>query len=321
MCPHPLRVTHFVWVLAALYIGTSYAQTFPNKPLRILTAGTGSSVDLTGRVLSTDLSATFGQPVVVDNRASSTLADLLANSVPDGYTMVIIGSSFWLSPLLEKHPTHDPLKDSAPLTLTGTIPTVIVVPSSLAVSSVKDLIALAKAKPGVLNYSSPGTGSAAHLATELFKSMAGVNVVRIDYKGGVPAINALFTGEVQVAFSSLGLVDPLIKSGRLKALAVCGIEPSKQAPGLPTVAASGLPGFDAENTNGMFVPAKTPEAIVKRLNQEIVRILSRPDVKEKLLASAGMDVRGSTPEEFGAIVAAEMSKMGKVIRDAGITLD
>ena len=200
------------------------------------------------------------------------------------------------------------------------LPNVLVVHPSLPVKSVKELIALAKARPGELNYASGGIGAAGHLAAELFKFMAGVNIARIDYKGNAGAVTAIMGGEVQMGFNSAPSVAPHVKSGRLRALAVTSAQPSVLTPGLTTVAASGLRGYESVVMVGIFSPAKTPAAIITRLNQEIVRVLNREDVKEKLL-SAGTEAVGNSPEQFLATIKSEMATVGKLIKDTGIRVE
>jgi tripartite-type tricarboxylate transporter receptor subunit TctC len=240
----------------------------------------------------------------------------VAKAAPDGYTLLLNGAPFWLAPLLQKM-SFDPIRDFSPITLAIRQPNMIVVPPSLPVKSVKDLIALAKAKPGELNYASGLIGNSNHLAAELFKSMAGVDIVRVGYKTGAAAATAVMSGDVQLLFISTGSGAAFVKSGRLRALAVASAEPSALAPGLPTVAASGLPGFESTAMAGVFAPAKTPPSIIDRLNREIVRFLTRSDVKEQLF-NIGQEVVAGTPAQLGATVKSEMARLGKVIKDVGI---
>ena len=229
----------------------------------------------------------------------------------------MVGSSFYLVPFLVKAASWDPVKDFSAVTLAGTAPIIVLVHPSLPVKSIKELIALAQAKPGTLNYASGGTGGSLHLPVELFKSMTGVNIVRIDYKGTPPAVLAVLTGEVQLTFSPAGGAAPYLKSGKLRALAVTSAEPSALAPGVPTIAASGLPGFEALTLTSVFAPPKTPTTIINRLNQEIVRTLNQPDVKEKFL-NVGVEVVGSSPQVLASTIKSEMTKWGKLISDLGI---
>ncbi len=302
---------------AALLANAAHAQTFPTRAIRVYTsAEPGGGGDFAMRMLGPEIAANIGQPVVVDNRPVSIAAETVAKAQPDGYTLATYGTTFWLGPLLQPM-NYDPIKDFAPVTLLMQSPNVIVVHPSLPVNSVRDLIALARSKPGALNYGAGALGATSQLAMELFKSMARVDIVRVAYKGSAPATNALISGEVQVMISAAAAVAPHIKSGRAKVLAVTTAQPSVLAPGLPTVADSGLPGYESATFYGMVTTAKTPEPVVKRLNQEVVRVLRRSDIREKFL-SAGVEPIGSSPEEYGAKIKSEMSRLGKVIRDTGI---
>ena len=294
------------------------AQPYPAKTIRMVTGSTGSGIDVLARLITPGLTSALGQSVIVENRSSAIIpAQTVSRSTPDGYTLLVHGTTFWMLPLLQDKIPYDPIRDFAPITLAMSAPAVLVVPPSTPIKSVSELIALAKAKPGQLNYASALTGSVNHLAAELFKAMAGVDIVRITYNGTGPAINALLGAEVQLSFANAAAAMPLVRSGRLRALAVTSAAPSALLPGLPTVAASGLPGYETENLNGVFAPARTPAAVITRLNQEIVRILNRPEVKERLLNS-GVEPKGSTPEFFAAAIKADMARMGKVINSAGI---
>jgi len=299
--------------------GEVNAQAYPTKPLRFITGSAGSGADFASRIFAQGLTAAWGQPVVVENRGAGSVvvAPMVASAPPDGYTLLFFGSSIWMTPLMRERAPYDPLKDLAPVTLAVSSPSVLVVHPSVAVNSVKELIALAKAKPGALNYASTGPGSVSHLASELFKAMANVDVMRINYKGTAPATTDLLAGAVQLAFTTTTAAGPHIKSGKLKALAVASVKPSALMPGMPTVAASGLPGFEASSTQGMFAPGKTPPALVSRINRELVRILATADAKERLF-NTGVEVVGSTPEQFVATIKSDWARLGKVIRDAGI---
>ena len=312
------------WVrtlLAGLMIcagAATHAQSFPNHVIRIVVGGTGGSLDITARVVAQGIAPPLGQPVIVENRPSVTVAaEVVAKAAPDGYTLLMTGSNLWILPLLDSNTAYDPVKDFSAVTLATSSPRVLVVHPSLPVQSVKALIALAKARPGALNYASGSSGSASHLAAELFKAKAGVNIMRINYKSAAAGLIDLMGGQVQVMFPVAASVAQYLKSGKLKALAVTSREPSPVAPGIPTVAAAGLPGYEAVSITGFFAPSKLPEPISSRLNQEIVRVLHREDVKQRFL-STGVESLGSTPEELAAFVGLELSTMGKVIRDAGI---
>jgi tripartite-type tricarboxylate transporter receptor subunit TctC len=288
---------------------------YPNKPVRIVASEPGGGTDFIARILAQEISGSLGQNVIVDNRASTILGQLVAKASPDGYTLLLSGSNLWIGPFLQNVP-YDPVKDFLPVTLVTSQPAVLVVHPSVSANSVKDLIGLARAKPGELNYGSASTGTITHLAAELFKAMAGVKIVRIPYKGVGPALTDLIAGQVQLMFPVGAGTLPHIKAGRLRALAVTSAQPSALFPGLPTVATT-LPGYDSQATQGMFAPAKTPAPIINRLNQEIVRILHRADVKERFF-NAGIESIGSSPQEFAAAIKSEMNRLGKVIKDAGI---
>ncbi len=295
-------------------------QTYPLKPIRIITSGVGGGNDAISRIIAAGIAGPLGQPVVVDNRSGIVAGEILAKAPPDGYTLMLQGASVWLAPFLQSKVPFDPLRDFAPITIADTSPSTVVVHPSLPVKNVKELIALAKSRPGVLNYSSGNSGSPNHLAGELFKYMAGVSIVRIPYKSGAQETTDLIAGQVHMAFSPTGSVMPQVKAGKLRLLAVASSGPSTLAPGVPTVTASGLPGYEMRSIHAVFAPAGTTAAIISRLNQEMVRYLKLPEVKEKLLANAVESV-GSTPEELGATIKSEMSRLGKLIKDVGIKAD
>ena len=304
--------------ICAQTIATGSGQAYPNKPIRITTTESGGGSDFIARMIAQGITGPLGQPVIVENRGGGATisGEIVAKATPDGYTLMVAAGTLWIGTLLRKT-SYDPVKDFSPITLAVSTPNILVVHPSVA-NSVKELIALAKAKPGQLNYGSGATGASSHLAAELFKSMAGVNIVRIPYKGSGPAVNAVIGNEVQMMFPNGALVVGHAKTGRLKALAVTSAEPSSVLPDLPTVAASGLPGYESELHTGIFAPAKTPAAIVKRLNQEAVRYLRTPEAKDGFMKSGGSEVVASTPEQFGAKIKSEMVRLGKVIKEAGI---
>ena len=302
--------------VAALW-GVAHAQEFPARPVRVVTATIGGTTDLVARVIAQGLTASLGQQVIVDNRPTGIIpGEIVVKAPPDGYTLLFHASSLWMMPLLQKVP-FDPVKDLVPITLATNTPYLVVVHPAVPAKTIRELIALAKAKPGALNYGSGATGAASHLAAEQFKYMAQVNIVRVPYKGQGPAVLGLLGGEVQMSFASAPSVAGHIKAGKLRALAITTPTPSQLGPGLPTVAESGLPGYESAASAGMFAPAKTPPRLIARLNGEIVKALRRQDVKD-LLSRDGTEVVGSTPEEFAAAINAEIASMGKVIRAAGI---
>ncbi len=294
-------------------------QDYPNKPVRVATAAPGGGNDFAARMIAQGLTARLGQQVIVENRGGSVAvpAQMVAQGPADGYNLLFYGNPLWLLPLLRASVPYDVVKDFAPVALAARSPNTLVVHPSLPVSSLQAFIAFAKARPGQLNYATGQSGTTTHLAMELFKAMAGVNIVQIPYKGNAPALNDLIAGQTQVMLATAATVAPHISSGRLRALAVTSAQPSPLAPGLPTVAASGLPGYESESLYGMFAPSRTPAAIVKRLSQEITVVLGSADVKEKFLRS-GVEVVVSTPEQLAAAVKADAARMGKVIKDAGI---
>ena len=298
--------------------GSAHAQAYPAKPIRIVTGSVSSNGNFVSRILAQGLSGSFGQQVIVDNRTSGIiLGDAVARAPADGYTLLSTGASFWLAQFFSDNVPWDALRDFVPITLAASAPNLIVVHPSLPVKHVHGLIALARSRAAQLNYASGSTGSAPHLAAELFNYMARVNIVRINYKGAASALTDLMAGQVQLMFPNLGTVSQHVKSGRLRALAITSAQPSALFPGLPTVASSVLSGYHAEVLNGIFAPAKTPPAIVSKLNQEMVRILERADVKEKFF-NTGVEAIGSTPEQLTAAVKSEMSLLGRLIRDLGI---
>lgn len=316
--PHFLRAALVIGAVT-LSTGVICAQEYPNRPVRIVCAAPGGGADFVARLIAQGISGSIGQPIIVENRPSNLTGEIVAKAIPDGYTLLLAGGTFMFAPLLSAMP-YDPIKDFSPITMLAKAPNVIVVHPAVPAKSVKELIALAKAKPGELNYASGGTGSSLHLSGELFKAMAGVNIARINYKGTGPAINDLVGGQVQMAFSSAATVAPHVKSGRLRALAVTSLQPSPLAPGLPTATASGLPGYEVESIDYMLAPARVPSLPIKVLNREIVRVLNLPDLKEKFL-NAGIEAAPSSPAELAATMKSEIVKWGKLIKDAGIRAD
>ena len=284
-----IRCLALLFPLGMTVPGTAPAEDFPARPIRILTTEAGGGGDLVARVIGQGISAALGQPVIIDNRGIRG-AEIVAKAPRDGHTLLSYGNPLWLAPFLRDSVPYDPVKDFSPVSLTVSSPNILVVSAAVAAVSVRDLIAAAKARPGDLNYASSGVGSSNHLAAELFKAMAGVNIVHVPYKGAGPALTGLMGGQIQLMFPSASSVTPIIRSGKLRALAVTSSEPSALAPGLPTVTASGLPGYESSLILGMFAPAGTPAALIARLHREIVNVLQSADVKEKLFNSGAGDV-------------------------------
>ncbi|HEX2830837.1 MAG TPA: tripartite tricarboxylate transporter substrate binding protein [Burkholderiales bacterium] len=313
-----------VTALSALGV-TAHAQTsYPIKPVRIIVPQSpGASTDLTARLIAQRLNAALGQPFVVDNRpgaGSIVGTDLVAKAAPDGYTLLVVASSITLNPTLHKNLPFQPIRDFAPITQLSSFPNLLTVHPTLPVKTVKDLVALAKAKPGSINYGSSGAATGTHLSAELFKYMTGIDMVHVPYKGGGPAVQALLGGQVQLNFATIVSVLPHLKSGKLRGIAVTTAKRSPAAPEIPTIAESGVPGYDHGPWNGFLAPAKTPRAIVAKLNEETARILHSPDVKNVFM-SEGAEPVGNKPEEFAAIIKSETEKWAKVIRAAGIKAD
>ena len=318
--PNALRVFYLAGLYAAA--GVAAAQSYPSKPIRMVTVEAGGSTDFVARLIAQGLSEGLGRQVVIDNRggASGLIAkETVARASPDGYTLLTDSSALWILPLLRKVP-YDPFRDYAPITLADRSPGILIVHPSVAANSVSELIALAKAKPAALNYSTGLPGSSNHLAAELFKALAGVDLTRVNYKGAGPALTALIAGETQVMFATSGSVAPQLKSGRVKALAVTGAQRSALAPDLPTLAEAGVAGYRSESAHAVYAPAKTPAALIARLQQEIARTLGRAEVKERLL-NAGIEVVASTPAELTAAMRVETEQLGRVIRAAGIRIE
>ncbi len=289
-------------------------QEYPVKTIRIVTSPIGGGNDFPARLIAAAITGPLGQQIVVDNRPTVLIADIVAKSPPDGYTLLLSGSAHWIGPLVEKV-NYDPIRDFAALTLVDRSPNVLVVHPSLPAKNVKELIAIAKARPGEMNVAVGGPGSSNYVAAVLFSHMAGVTVTRIPYKGNAPAITALLSGEVQVMFSSAGAVAPHMQSGRLRALGVSSPQPSPLAPGVPTIASAGVSGYVSEVLHAMFAPAKTPPAIVAKLNTEIHRYLRSAQAKE-IFIRAGIEPTPSTPEELVEIINTEVARLSKVMKTA-----
>ncbi len=301
------------------------AQSYPAKPIRfVVPFPAGGIADLFARVIGQKFNEAWGQPAVVENRpgaGGNIGAEIVAKSPPDGYTLVMgsIGTHSVNVSLFSKL-AYDPIRDFAPVALVMEAEGLLVLHPSVPVKTVKELIALAKARPGQLSYASAGNGTASHLAGELFKSMARVDMVHVPYKGNVPAITDLIAGQTSLLFATMPTVMPQVQAGRLKALAVASAARSQAAPELPTIAEAALPGFEVTNWIGIFAPAGTPREIVNRLNGETVRIMQSPDI-QKRLANEGARFTPRTPDEFTAFVKAEIAKWAKVIKTAGIRVD
>ena len=302
-----------------------HAQGYPAKPIRFVVGFTaGGASDITARIVGQKLTEHFGQPVVIDNRAgaSGTIAGgIVAKAPPDGYTLLAGATSILaINPGLYAKLDYDPLRDFAPVSQTVSMPQLLVVHPSVKATTLKELLALARSKPGELNYSSSGTGSSSHLAMELFKYMTGVNVVHVPFKGSGQAMPSLLAGQVQLVFDPIPTSLPHVKSGRLRAIAISTAARSPAIADLPTVAEAGVPGYESSLWYGVLLPAHTPPAIIARLNETINAILREADVNERFTA-LGAEPLGGSPADFGRYIRTEVIKWGKVIKTVGIRAD
>jgi tripartite-type tricarboxylate transporter receptor subunit TctC len=301
------------------------AQQYPAKPIRMVVAfAPGGGVDLIGRTIAQKLQEAWGQPVIVDNRpgaGGNVGTDVVAKAPPDGYTLLIgyVGN-LSINPSLYRKLPYDSVKDFAPISLTATAPNLLVAHPAVTASTVRDLVALAKAKPGSLSYASAGNGTVGHMVAELFKSVTGVNIVHIPYKGNGIAVNDLLGGQVQLMFGAPAAMLTLVESTRLKAIAVTGQKRLPELRDTPTFAEAGFPKVEAYGWYGMLAPAGTPRAIVDALNKQVVRITSLPDVKDRL-AMHGYTSISSTPGEFAQLIKSELAKWRDVVKASGATVD
>ena len=296
--------------------GALHAQNFPNRLIRVVTTEVGGASDLATRILAQALSVNLGQSAIVENRGIIGV-EIASQATADGHVLLHYTSPLWIIPLFRRNTVWEPLRDFTPVTITVNTPNLLAVHLSLPVKTVPQLVALARARPGELNYGSSSTGAGNHLAAELFKSMTGVKIERIAFKGAGAALNALIGGQIDVIFPSAGSVAQHIRQGRLRALAVTSLEPSALAPGLPTMAQAGVPGYESQSRTVLFAPAKTPPAVIARLSSEVVRTLQQPEVRERLFF-AGLEVIASSPSEAAAMIRSEMTRMGRLIEEAGL---
>ena len=310
--------------LACLHTAVS-AQPYPNRPIKVIVpASPGGGADFITRTISNQLGDYMGQSIVVENKsgASGTIAaDFVSKSQPNGYTVLMAQStSTVIAPHLYKNLNYDTLKDLMPVTQVAQMPFVVVINPKVPVSNVKEFIAYAKANPGKLNYSTSGNGAGSHLAGEMFNSATGASMTHVPYKGAGPALNAVVAGEVEVAFIPIVNALPLVKDGRLKAMAVTTITRSLAAKDIPTLAEAGLTGYDINTWFGMFVATNTPPQIVDQIYKETARAIKQPEIRDRFLRE-GADPIGSTPAEFSALVKTEFNKFAKVVKDSGIKID
>jgi tripartite-type tricarboxylate transporter receptor subunit TctC len=317
-----------LWLFAAFAAGitlSAYAQSYPTKPVRLVVPfPAGGTTDILARIIGQELSKNLKQPVVVDDRpgaGGNIGSDMVAKAAPDGYTLVMgaVGTHA-INASLYKKMLYDPVKDFAPVVLVATVPNVLVVPASLRVNSVKELIAYGKANPGKLDFGSSGNGTSIHLSGELFKSMTGINMRHVPYKGSAPAVTGLLGAEVQMMFDNLPSSLPHIRVGKLKALGVTSAKRSAALPNVPTIAEAGVPGYEVTSWFGILAPKGTPPDIVAKLNGEVVKILESPETKKRILEQ-GAEPVGGTPERFAALIKSEVPKWAKLVKDSGAKVD
>ncbi len=312
------------WGAVLLFSAFAAAQDFPTRPVRIIVPqSAGGSTDLAARVVAQKLGDALRQNIVVDNRpgaGSINGTEIVAKALPDGHTLLAVAASFTITPALATHLAFDPVRDFAPVTQLADLAHILVVHPSVPVKSVKELIALAKAKPGVLNYASSGIATSTHLAAELFMYMTGTQMVNVPYKGGAPAMVAMLGGQCQVNFATSSTSLPHIKAEKLRALAVTTARRSVFLPELPTLAEAGVAGYAHSSWVGILAPAKTPRPVMERLNSELVKIVHSSEVKSLLLRE-GLESLGNTQKEFETVIATEVAKWRKLVKAAGIKAD
>jgi tripartite-type tricarboxylate transporter receptor subunit TctC len=324
-----MKKATMILIVAALLLGVGiqpiFAAEYPTRPIRMIVPfPPGGGNDLLARSISQPLSQSIGQQVVVDNRGGAggqIGAELAAAAAPDGYTIFLgsIGNLTFL-PVLQPKLPYEPVRDFAPVTLLATSAFILVVNPAVQAKSVKELIALAKAKPGQLNYGSSGSGSSLHMTGELFKLASGTDITHVPYKGTSPALIDLLSGQVQMLFSTMPSVVPHVKSGKLRGLGVSSAKRTEVVPDVPTIAEAGVPGFEVLNWQGIVVPKKTPDAIIQKLNRALLDALKSPETI-KALANQGLDAAGGTPEQFGVLIKSEIEKYGKVAKAANLRLE
>jgi tripartite-type tricarboxylate transporter receptor subunit TctC len=322
-----MKKRSFLMAAAAGLLPTlpAIAAAYPDKAIKLVVpASPAGAADFFSRIVGVPLGQALGQPIVIDNRAgaSGTIgADAVAKSPPDGYTLLMAQStSVAIAPHMYRKLGYDTLKDFTPVTLVAIAPNILVVHPSVKANTVKELIALAKAKPDALNFGSAGNGAPSHLAGVMFRNMAGVEMTHIAYKGSGPAVNALLAGEVQVMFAPIVAVLQQIKAGRLKAIALTSATPSAAMPDLPTIAQTGLPGYDISSWFGIFAPANTPQPIIDRLYKETSKIVNTPEMKKRFI-DEGAEAVGNTPAKFAAFFKSEYTRFEKVVKDSGAVIE
>ena len=313
-----------ILMLSTCFLTVAAAQTYPSKPLRfVVPFAPGGGADTLGRLVSQKVAESLGQQVIVDNRGGAggnVAAEVVARALPDGYTLLQANVAHAISASLYRKLNYDLIKDFAPITLLASSPYLLMVNPAVQASSVKELIALAKARPGQLTYGSSGTGGHSHLLTELFNSMAGVKVRHVPYKGAGPAMIDLIAGQIQISFNTLGVALPLVKSGKLKGLAVTSSRRVPEEPGYPTIAEAGVNGYEALTWYGVMAPAKTPNSIIEKLHKEFTAALNSPDLKGRL-ADLSFEPVVNTPTQFAEYVRSEIPKWAAVVKSTAAKAD
>jgi len=306
---------------ASVLAWPALAQNFPTRPITIVVpASPGGAIDITARLIGAKLSAAWGQPVNIDNRAGATGTtgtDFVAKAAPDGHVLALVASSHAINPSMFRKLPYDTVKSFEPVMLTHVVPLMLVVSPALPVKTVPELIAYGKGNPGKLSFASSGNGGAPHMSGELFKSMTGIDMLHVPYKGSTAAHPDLIGGRTSLMFDTVAAVAPQVKAGTVRALAVTTQKRSSVFPELPTMSEAGLKGYDTSTWGGLLAPAGTPKEVIARLNAEVEKALAAPDVREKL-AVAGIEPGGGTPAAFGAFIQSEMARWAKVAKDAGI---
>ena len=316
---HERKIAVLLALVATAGMNVHAQDKYPTRPVRIVTATPGGGNDFLARMIAPPLGTALGQQIIVDNRPSRLVGGIAARSTPDGYTVVVGGSTMQYTPLMEKM-DYNAIADFTPVSLLERSPNILVVNPSLKVNTVSELVAMARAKPGVLNYGTGASGASLHLSAELFMIATKTKMTRVPYKATGPAVLGLLTNEVQLVFATAGAVVPLLKDGKLKALGVTTLEPTPLVPGMPTIAQQGVPGYEVVTIGFMLAPAKTPRPVVRLLNQHIVKLMAQPDVKERL-AAGGSDATSSSPEELGRIMREDDARMRKLFKQLGLTAD
>jgi tripartite-type tricarboxylate transporter receptor subunit TctC len=309
------------WIAAAvLCAGAACAQDFPLRPVRVIV---GPGPDIVARIVGQKFTEAWGQQIIIDPRPAAggaIAAEAVAKAAPDGYTLLLSSASYPINAALQLG-TTDVIKDFSAVALAGSAPFILMVHPSMPVKSMAELIALAKARPGQINYASSGNGTPPHLAAEMFKSAAGINIVHVPYKGAGQAMIDLVGGQVQMAFAIVSAAMPQVQAGKVRALGITSPQPSPLAPDLPTLSGLGLPGFDVKGWNGFVAPAATPRAVVAKINLETMRALKQPEVVQRLKAAGYEAAAENTPEQFAEFIKAELAKWTKVVRESGAKVD